>query len=183
PRPEKEDRPGAERRLEGHRRRRQDVPHPASVQPARRALRNAVLVHGLQQGAARARRELPSSACDARAHLGLAEGVGKDLGLKTFLDVLDALAEAGDQKGFHFAAAGGRERSMGGRTLHREIFARGRKLLGSGLGAGDRLAIIIPEPEEFVLTFLGAVSAGIVPVPLYPLLALSKLDTYLESTA
>ena len=42
---------------------------------------------------------------------------------------------------------------------------RGALLLSTGLCKGDRLAIVIPEPQDFVLTFLGAVMAGIVPVP------------------
>jgi len=103
--------------------------------------------------------------------------------LKTYLDVLDSLAQADDESGLTFVGPDGGERTIGYRTLHAEIFARGRKLLASGVAPGDRIAIVIPEPDEFVLTFLGAVSAGLVPVPLYPPLALSKLDAYLESTA
>ena len=103
--------------------------------------------------------------------------------MKTFLDVIDALAESDDQTGLTFLAADGSERTIGFRSLREQAYARGRKLLASGIGPGDRVAIIIPEPDEFVLTFLGAVTAGIVPVPLYPPLALSKLDTYLDGTA
>ena len=38
--------------------------------------------------------------------------------------------------------------------------------------------MIIPDPDEFVLTFFGAVSVGVVPVPMYPPLALGKLDGF-----
>jgi fatty-acyl-CoA synthase len=104
--------------------------------------------------------------------------------MKTYLDVIDALAEAGDDCGLTFVDADGvSERSLGWRALHRELGVRGRQLLASGVSAGDRVALVIPEPYEFVLTFLGAVSAGLVPVPLYPPLALAKLDSYLDATA
>jgi fatty-acyl-CoA synthase len=114
----------------------------------------------------------------------VAEGVGEDLGVNSYLDVLDGLADAGDDQGLTFVGADGvTERTLGWRSLHRELSARGQRLLACGVAAGDRVALIIPEPDEFVLTFLGAVSVGLVPVPLYPPLALAKLDTYLDATA
>lgn len=64
-----------------------------------------------------------------------------------------------------------------------EARRRGAALRARGLNKGDRLALIIPEPEDFVLTFLGAVTAGIVPVPMYPPLALGRLDSYVQSAA
>jgi fatty-acyl-CoA synthase len=102
---------------------------------------------------------------------------------RTFLDVLDALADAGDADGFTFVAADGSERTLGWSTLHRAVLVRGQALLESGVEAGDRVALIIPEPEEFIVTFLGATAVGLVPVPLYPPLALAKLDSYLDATA
>jgi len=49
-----------------------------------------------------------------------------------------------------------------------------------GLAKGDRLALVLNSPESFVLSFLGAISAGIMPVPLYPPLALGRLDNYID---
>jgi fatty-acyl-CoA synthase len=49
-----------------------------------------------------------------------------------------------------------------------------------GLAKGDRLALVLTTPENFVLSFLGAISAGIMPVPLYPPLALGRLDNYID---
>lgn len=62
-----------------------------------------------------------------------------------------------------------------------EMDRRARNLISSGLQKGDALAIVLPEPEEFVLTFLGAMAAGLVPVPLYPPLGLGQIDAYLET--
>jgi fatty-acyl-CoA synthase len=67
--------------------------------------------------------------------------------------------------------------------VYDRMMARGRSLAALGLGRGDRLAIILPEPEDFVLTFLGAMAFGIVPVPMYPPLGFGKLDAYIASSA
>ncbi len=59
----------------------------------------------------------------------------------------------------------------------------GARLQALGLAKGDRLALVLSSPEDFVLSFLGAISAGIMPVPLYPPLALGRLDNYIDKAA
>ena len=59
----------------------------------------------------------------------------------------------------------------------------GASLQSAGLENGDRLALVLSSPEDFVLSFLGAVSAGIMPVPLYPPLTLGRMDNYIEKAA
>jgi fatty-acyl-CoA synthase len=59
----------------------------------------------------------------------------------------------------------------------------GACLRAMDLSKGDRLALILASPESFVLSFLGAVSAGIMPVPMYPPLALGRLDSYIDRAA
>jgi len=103
--------------------------------------------------------------------------------IRTFLDLIDRLPTEGDERGHTYVKADGSDLFVGYATLERKIRARGRQLLSTGLRKGDRVALIIPDAEDFVLTFLAAVSAGIVPVPLYPPLALGKLDTYIDTTA
>ncbi|MBL9027960.1 MAG: fatty acyl-AMP ligase [Myxococcales bacterium] len=51
-----------------------------------------------------------------------------------------------------------------------------------GLKKGDRVALVLPDNTDFVFAFLGAVRAGIVPVPIYPPTGLGKLSGYLENT-
>ncbi len=51
-----------------------------------------------------------------------------------------------------------------------------------GLAKGDRVALILPDNQEFVFAFLGAIRAGIVPVPIYPPAGLRKLGGYLDNT-
>ncbi|HZO11707.1 MAG TPA: fatty acyl-AMP ligase, partial [Polyangiaceae bacterium] len=51
-----------------------------------------------------------------------------------------------------------------------------------GLKKGDRLALILPDNQDFVFAFLGALRAGVIPVPIYPPAGLRKLGGYLENT-
>jgi fatty-acyl-CoA synthase len=56
----------------------------------------------------------------------------------------------------------------------------GACLQALGLAKGDRLGLVLAAPENFVLSFLGAISAGIMPVPMFPPLSLCRLDNYLD---
>ena len=49
--------------------------------------------------------------------------------------------------------------------LREEAMRRAAHFRSYGLKKGDRLAMIVPEGEDFVPTFLAAVWAGIVPGP------------------
>jgi fatty-acyl-CoA synthase len=104
---------------------------------------------------------------------------GPRLDPRTLLDALDECHLVGDSRGYSFVDADGKSKAYGFRTLVDEARRRGRQLAGMGLRKGDRVALVIPDAEDFVLTFLGAVTQGIVPVPLYPPLSLGRLDAYL----
>jgi fatty-acyl-CoA synthase len=56
----------------------------------------------------------------------------------------------------------------------------GASLQAIGLSKGARVALVLSSPQDFVLSFLGAVSAGVMPVPLYPPLALGRMDNYID---
>jgi fatty-acyl-CoA synthase len=66
--------------------------------------------------------------------------------------------------------------------IERESARFGGAMQAMGLGKGDRVALILPDNTDFVFAFLGAVRAGIVPVPIYPPTGLGKLAGYLENT-
>ena len=100
---------------------------------------------------------------------------------RTLIDSLNECHLVGDGRGYTFLDAAGKSRYFGFRSLVDEARRRGRQLAALGLRKGDRVALVIPEADEFVLTFLGAATAGIVPVPLYPPLSLGRLDAYLGS--
>jgi acyl-CoA synthetase (AMP-forming)/AMP-acid ligase II len=58
----------------------------------------------------------------------------------------------------------------------------GGALQALGLRKGDRVALILPNNDDFVLCFLGAIRAGIIPAPIYPPMALGQLQPYLDNT-
>jgi fatty-acyl-CoA synthase len=99
--------------------------------------------------------------------------------------LIEALESAGKltERGYTFLDGALQPKEWSFAALTKEAKRRGAKLQAMGLEKGDRLAMIIPEPEDFVLSFLGAVTAGIVPVPMYPPLALGRLDSYIDSAA
>ena len=58
----------------------------------------------------------------------------------------------------------------------------GGALQALGARRGDRVALILPDNADFVFAFLGALRAGLVPVPIYPPTGLGKLAGYLDNT-
>ncbi|MBK6518110.1 MAG: fatty acyl-AMP ligase [Polyangiaceae bacterium] len=58
----------------------------------------------------------------------------------------------------------------------------GGALQSLGLKKGDRVALILPDNADFVFAFLGALRAGVIPVPIYPPTGLGKLAGYLDNT-
>ena len=87
--------------------------------------------------------------------------------IRTIVDALSALPR-GDARGFRFLTARGEERYYPYEALEREARKRAAKLLSLGLQKGDRVALVIADPEHFVLSFLGATVAGLVSIPVYP---------------
>jgi len=86
-------------------------------------------------------------------------------------------------RGFVFIRPDATERFCSFKEIHAEAVRRGAHFVARGLKKGDRVALVIPEGEEFVLSFLGAVMAGVVPVPLYPQLTFKNVDAYHETVA
>jgi len=82
----------------------------------------------------------------------------------------------------------GGDRSVEGETsfsytaVERMTARFGGALQALGLRKGDRIALVLPNNDDFVLCFLGAIRAGIVPVPIYPPMALGALQAYLDNT-
>ncbi|MFO0619205.1 MAG: fatty acyl-AMP ligase [Polyangiaceae bacterium] len=66
--------------------------------------------------------------------------------------------------------------------IERASARMGGALQAAGLKKGDRVALILPDNADFVFAFLGAIRAGVIPVPIYPPTGLGKLAGYLENT-
>lgn len=94
------------------------------------------------------------------------------------------LAASGEQDiGYTFLGDDGtRERLPYGRLVE---LVRGRAGAFDALGllVGDRVALILEDNQEFIVTFFAAIYAKLVPVPMYPPMALGRLDAYLETAA
>jgi fatty-acyl-CoA synthase len=58
-----------------------------------------------------------------------------------------------------------------------EARRRAHALLARASSAGSR-RLILPEPDEFVLTFIAALTAGVVAVPIFPPQTLAKMEAY-----
>ncbi len=82
------------------------------------------------------------------------------------------------ERGFVFVRPDGSERFCSFRDIGIEAERRAAILHQRGLVKGDRVAIAVPDPDEFVLSFLGAVMGGIVPVPISPQLSFKNIDGY-----
>lgn len=100
----------------------------------------------------------------------------------TLVSSLSALPR-GDGRGYIFIGLDREERYFSFEAMEQEAHRRGAHLQALGLHKGDRIAIVVAEPHEFVLTFLGAVVAGIVPVPVYPTASFRNVDGYVEILA
>jgi fatty-acyl-CoA synthase len=84
-------------------------------------------------------------------------------------------------QGFTFLDRDQKEQFFSWDALRAEAQRRAGHFRKLGLKKGDRVAMVLPSGEDFVPTFLGAVWAGLVPVPLYPPLSLGKLDSYKDT--
>src|ERR1700722_13126422 len=86
-------------------------------------------------------------------------------------------------RGFVFVRPDGTERFCSFSAIHDEAARRGAHFAARGLKKGDRVALVIPDGDEFVLSFLGAIYAGAVPVPIVPQLSFKNVETYHDTVA
>jgi len=114
---------------------------------------------------------------------------------RTLAAAIEDAAKCDPTKGFRFvpesgvpqtARAGGgsdaSEASFSYTAIERASARYGGALQALGLRKGDRVALILPTNEDFILCFFGAMRAGIIPVPIYPPLGLGQLQGYLDNT-
>jgi fatty-acyl-CoA synthase len=98
----------------------------------------------------------------------------------TLVEALSHLPR-GTERGFRFIDASGREHYFPYEALEAEAHRRAALLQSLGVQKGERVALVIPEGHEFVLTFLAAVVAGAVPVPIFPRATFKAKDEYVDS--
>jgi acyl-CoA synthetase (AMP-forming)/AMP-acid ligase II len=100
----------------------------------------------------------------------------------TLVAAIEQLARE-SARGFVFVKPDGSERFFSFHDIHQEAVRRGAHLAARGIIKGDRVAMVIPDGDEFVLSFLGAIFAGAVPVPIYPQLSFKNLESYHDTVA
>ncbi|MEQ9325313.1 MAG: AMP-binding protein, partial [Polyangiaceae bacterium] len=100
--------------------------------------------------------------------------------MRTFVEVLRDNAVYSDHA-HRFVRMDGSERDVSFPELWQTACQRAHRFHELGLKKGDRVAMILPEPDSFVMAFIGALTAGLVPVPMYPPLSLAKMEAYGET--
>jgi acyl-CoA synthetase (AMP-forming)/AMP-acid ligase II len=110
---------------------------------------------------------------------------------RTIAQAIEDAAKSAPTRGFRFipetgvpaaTGVGSSETTFSYTAIERASARYGGALQALGLRKGDRVALILPQAEDFILCFFGAVRAGIVPVPIYPPLGLGQLQGYLDNT-
>jgi fatty-acyl-CoA synthase len=103
---------------------------------------------------------------------------------RTLVEAIQDLEHA-PSRGFFFLedAPGGSiaESYVSFPDLARDVTRRAGALQAADVRRGDRLPIIVSDTREFITSFLGAVLAGIVPVPIYPPAGIVQLHRYMET--
>ncbi|MFO0548905.1 MAG: fatty acyl-AMP ligase [Polyangiaceae bacterium] len=97
--------------------------------------------------------------------------------MRTFVQVLRDNATV-ETRSVTFVRANGEERQVPFAKLWTTACQRAQALYKLGVEKGDRVALVLPEPDEFVLTFMACLTAGIVAVPMYPPQTLAKMEAY-----
>lgn len=82
-----------------------------------------------------------------------------------------------------FLGFGGEDRYFTYQQLYAEAWRRAAHLSSHGLKKGDRLALMMVEAHEFVMSFLGCALAGVIPSPLSPPMATKGGDHFLSTAA
>lgn len=105
---------------------------------------------------------------------------GEQSRMVTLADGLHRAAQERPRGDFTFIADDLTENVWTFPELRRRSLQVASGLQQAGLRRGDRVALMVPQPDEFVPSFLGSVLAGGVPVPMYPPLSLGQLGGYLD---
>src|SRR4051812_7702703 len=87
------------------------------------------------------------------------------------------------ERGFVFVRPDGSERFCSFAEIHEDATRRAKHFIARGLRKGDRVSMVIPDGDEFVLSFLGAIYAGVIPVPIFPQLSFKNVEAYHDTVA
>jgi fatty-acyl-CoA synthase len=105
------------------------------------------------------------------------------VGSAVVADPVVAAAERWPRNGFRFDDGAGAVTGLTFPELRDATATAAAGLTALGLERGDRVGLVLVEPDEFVVVFLAALRLGIVPVPMYPPRSLGSFDAHLRHTA
>jgi len=100
--------------------------------------------------------------------------------VRTLRDALERVADR-RETGYSYLSEAGGARFESFAELYERARRIGRALQARGLRKGDRIGLILPDSEEFVDAFFGAVMVGVVPVPMSPPAHFGRTETYLHA--
>ncbi len=106
----------------------------------------------------------------------------KPMESSTLVETLKNLS-IGSHSGFRFIGFSPQERYLPYRDLYPEALRRAAQLAAHGIKKGDRLAIVVGDGAEFVLSFLAAVTGGFIPVPISPIAPAKAVGSYVDNVA
>jgi len=91
----------------------------------------------------------------------------------------------GTAHGFRFRGLDGQasERYFSFEAFELAAHKRASQLQQLDLRHGDKLALVVGDPAEFVLSFVSAVVAGVVPVPIYPRASFKAKNAYIDTVS
>jgi len=99
----------------------------------------------------------------------------------TLLDLLDwHVAVHCDRVHITLYGEGEHAENLSYRALQEQAWALAAGLQLQGLGAGDKVAVMLPTGREFFAAFYGALYAGCIPVPLYPPARPSQIEDHMR---
>ena len=97
----------------------------------------------------------------------------------TLVEAVERLAGV-TGRGFTFLGANDHETVMSFDALRTRSGRIDAGLRAAGVQPGDRVALVLPDAEDFVPTFLGSVRGGGIPVPFYPPTPFGRLPDYVD---
>ena len=101
---------------------------------------------------------------------------------QTLVEAIERIPDA-RESGMRFLGFGPEERYITYREIYGEARRRAAHLTRLGLRKGDRVAVMINEAHEFIMTFLGCVIAGVLPASLSPPMAPKAGENFLATAA
>ena len=127
---------------------------------------------------------IPEAAAIPRPSATTLQSVDEPVGSKTLIDVLAAHAQAhGDREHILLWRGALPAQPITYRDLYQSALLAAGGLIERGVHPGERVAIMLPTGRDFFVAFFGALSAGAVPVPIYPPYRLSQIEDHLHRQA